>query len=62
MKAFLLKLGREAVISFVVASGGAILVTNGSIGRDVLVGAAVAGLRAVVGVAVKDFAAEADKA
>lgn len=57
---FLGKLLRESLISFVVASGGAVLVTSGSIGRDVVVGAAVAGLRAVVGVLVKDFGEEKD--
>lgn len=57
---FLGRLVRESVTSFVVASGGAVLLTSGSIGRDVVVGAGVAGLRAIVGVLVKDFGALKD--
>lgn len=52
---FAKRLAKETLTAFVVAGGGALLIASDSIGRDLLLGAAVAGLRAVVGVVVKDF-------
>lgn len=60
-KSFLVKVVKEAFVAFVVTSGGVFLVApnNSGLTASVLAGAAVAGLRAVVGVLVKDVG-EAD--
>lgn len=53
-KDFLFKVVKEAAVAFVVTGGGVLLASPDSFHTAVLVGAAVAGLRAVVGVIVKD--------
>lgn len=57
---FVRRLGTEALVAFVVTTGGAVLVTSGSFTRDIIVGATVAGLRAVIGVVVKDVGENKD--
>lgn len=54
MKTFVVKLVKESAISFVVTFGGVFLATSDSLSTSVIAAAAVAGLRAVVGVIVKD--------
>ncbi len=53
---FLVKVAKEAFVAFVVTTGGVFLAAPNGAGltSSVLAGAAVAGLRAVVGVVVKD--------
>lgn len=58
MKKFVLKLAKESGIAFVVAGGATLLVTSDSISKAAVVAAVVAGLRAVVGVVVKDVGEE----
>lgn len=55
-KDFLVKVAKEALVAFVVTTGGVFLAAPNDAGltASVLAGAAVAGLRAVVGVVVKD--------
>ncbi len=55
-KSFLVKLGKEALVAFIVTTGGVFLAAPNGAGltTSVLSGAVVAGLRAVVGVLVKD--------
>lgn len=56
MNGFLLKLVKESVVAFVVTAGGVFLAAPNGAGltASALSGLLVAGLRAVVGVVVKD--------
>lgn len=53
-KEFLSRLGKEAVVAFIVTAGTALLVGTGGVSA-VALAAAVAGGRAVVGVVVRNF-------
>lgn len=54
-KAFLLASLKESVLTFVVTAGGALTLADGGWDQAVVAGAAFAGLRAVVGVLIKNL-------
>lgn len=58
MNAFLKKLAKDVVTVFVVTSAGLLVVPGTGFGRAELLAAAVAGLKAVLGVLVKDVGEE----
>jgi hypothetical protein len=53
-KDFLLKVVKEAVVTFVGTAGATFLAFGDGLEKAALVGACVAGVRAVIGVVVKD--------
>lgn len=53
-KEFLSRLGKEMLVAFIVTAGAAFLAGTGGVGA-VLMAAGVAGIRAVVGVVVRNF-------
>jgi hypothetical protein len=56
-KAFLVRIGEQALISFLLAFGG-VLTTSENVGKAALLGALAAGGRAVYGVLVRNVGAE----
>lgn len=59
-KAFLLKSVKEAVVTFVSVGGTTFLAFGSGLEKAALVAAAVAGVRAVVGVVVRNVGTEQD--
>jgi hypothetical protein len=58
--AFLAKLGKESLVSFVVTFGGVFLATGDGLEVAALSAGVVAAVRAVVGVVVRNVGAEQD--
>lgn len=54
MKSFVVKLVKDVVTVFVVTSAGLLVVPGTAFGKAELIAAAVAGLKAILGVLVKD--------
>jgi hypothetical protein len=58
MKSFVVKLVKDVATVFVVTSAGLLVVPGTGFGKAELIAAAVAGLKAVLGVLVKDIGEE----